>query len=93
MRGIRDADVVEHAREFPRRNFLRMAVRPVPEPLGLLDARSGAGADVQQELARVHRWKKILAQRWVSSHEAAQKTRKTDGKRPAMREQLASSSR
>ena len=35
----------------------------IAEALDFLDARAGAGADVQQELARIHGWKKVVAQR------------------------------
>ena len=66
----------------------------VSEPGSLLDARAGAGADVQQELPGIHRRKKVLAQRVTSSHEPTQNSQegiRANGLRCS--KQLASSAR
>ena len=45
----------------------------------LLDAGSGAGADVQLELSGVYRWKEVLAQPWSEqSHRRQGKYQKKD---------------
>ena len=61
--AVREADVVDDAGEFPRRNDALMeVVHQVAEPGGFFDARGGLGAEVQIESAGIGGREKILAE-------------------------------
>ncbi len=84
-RGIRNADVVENAGDFPRRNFRANGMVDLTgQPLGFLDARAGVRADVQQKLSGIHRREKIPAEHRRQQPGRDAKQEKEHCKRPAM---------
>ena len=83
--GIRDADVVENAAEFVRRdNFVDDAVDLAGEAFGFLDARAGGRAQVQQELPGIHAREKVPAERFREQPRADAKREEENDEGPAV---------
>ena len=82
QRRVGQADVIQHRDHLIGRNLLPdRLVDVVAERGRLFDARSGAGADVNLELAGVHRGKEILAQkRRQQAHRAEGEEQEEDQK-------------
>ncbi len=73
--GIRQADVIDNGDDLFGRNILADGrVDVVAEGCRLFDARAGAGADVNLELAGVNRREEVLAQK-------RRKSQRSDGEK------------
>src|ERR1700674_4189558 len=63
--AVRDPDVVDDAGNFLRRNLSsNFGVHAVAQGRYIFDACPGWRSQMKLELSTVHRWEKILAQKW-----------------------------
>ena len=79
--GVRQADVIDDGDDlFGGKLLADGGVDVVAERGGLFDARAGAGADVNLELAGVHRGEEVLAQKRRKSQRADGEEQEEDQK-------------
>ena len=82
----RHADVVDQALQLGGGDFFADGfLHDVGEPRGLLNARAGAGAEVQADLSGVHIWEKILSEKRQQQPGAAAENQEPERDRAAMR--------